>query len=1014
MVKKTVLALIACAILVLPLTSSSVLSESWKELLDEADSLSNAANYDSAIVLGSLALKQAEEELGEDDTLVALVLDEVGAYHYFKADYDQAESVWKRALETREQALDPEHVDLAKALHNLATLYDDQGRYDESEPLHERALSIREKVLGAHHPDVAVSLINIGNLYYDKGKYRKAIRLHKRALAIFEKAFGPEHPNVASSVLNLADLYFEQGKYSEAEPLYQRALAISEREFGPDHPYVGISLNNLANLYYEQGKYAQSEPRHKRALAIFETALGPDHPFVGYSLNSLGDLYHRQEMYAEAETLFEKALAVTERTLGSDHPEAAYSINKLADVYRDRGRYAEAEPLLKRSLEIFEKAVGPDHPDVGMGLNNLANLYRDQGKYPKAGPLYTRALETLEESLGPEHPKVALCLESFSYYYRLIGDLEKSLEMGKRAFEIRKKNFRIGSAVMSEKDALTYSQFMRKSANNLLSAYFDLGLDDEDLDYTAADVMFATKGQASEAIFVRAREMIMLDQLGALADSLRYARTLLSKLYVEGTTEEDPAVYKEKLDKASQDKERLESTLARSSTGFRSLQDALDVDAEKVADILGLLPMNAILVEYMKYDYFSPDLAENVAHYLAMTLNSLGEILVKDLGQSSGTDSLIDQYRAHLLSVSTAPGPPSVVDRVDYMRISQALYDRIWEPIQNQISDQDLVLVAPDGGLSIMSFAGLMNENGEYLIEKLPIHYLSSGRDLLRLKDQAESAAGLFALGDPDYDATPMARLSGSEAVPESLSELTYQATRNVRSACEELRGTILSQLPGTKVEVEEIARTWGSTSQEPTTICFGLGASEEAFKRDAPGNRVVHLATHGYFLEGRCQPSETRRGFDSEVGYIGENPLLLSGLFFAGANLQGEGADELGVEDGILTAEEVTAMNLDGTELAVLSACETGLGEVKDGEGVYGLRRAFQMAGARTVISALWPVSDKATAEMMSQLYASGRGSLPDILREIQLQKISDLRESKQADHPFSWGAFIALGDWR
>ncbi|MGB2989396.1 MAG: CHAT domain-containing protein, partial [Candidatus Zixiibacteriota bacterium] len=260
----------------------------------------------------------------------------------------------------------------------------------------------------------------------------------------------------------------------------------------------------------------------------------------------------------------------------------------------------------------------------------------------------------------------------------------------------------------------------------------------------------------------------------------------------------------------------------------------------------------------------------------------------------------------------------------------------------------------------------------------------------------------------------PMARLSGSEAAPESTSELTYQATRNVRSACEELRGTTLSQLPGTKVEVEKIAESWSSTSQEPTTICFGLGASEEAFKRDAPGNRVVHLATHGYFLEGRCQPATTQRGFDSEVGYIGENPLLLSGLFFAGANLQGEGADELGVEDGILTAEEVTAMNLDGTELAVLSACETALGEVKDGEGVYGLRRAFQMAGARTVISALWPVSDKETAEMMSQLYESSRKSLPEIMREIHLQKINDLRENKQADHPFSWGAFIALGDWR
>lgn len=1015
MARRMLISVIGCAVLASLIANPSMPVESWRELLDQADSLSSAANYDSAIVLGNMALERAEAELGKSDTSVASVLDEMGAYHYFKADYDQAESLWKRALAIKEQAFGPEHAEVAKSVHNLATLYDDQGRYSESEPLHQRALSIREKVLGAHHPDVAVSLINIGNLYYDKGKYRQAIRLHKRALAIFEKALGPDHPNVASSVHNLADLYFEQGKYSEAEPLYQRAMAISEKKFGPDHPYVGISLNNLANLYYEQGKYAQAETRCKRALAIFEGALGSDHPYVGYCLNGLGDLCHRQERYAEAETLFKQALAVSERTLGSDHPETAYSLNKLADVYRDQGRYTEAEPLLKGSLEIFEKAVGPDHPDVATAVNNLANLYRDQGKYPKAGPLYTQALETLEKSLGPEHPKVALCLESFSYYYRLIGDLEKSLKTGKRAFEIRKKNFQLGSAVMSERDALTYSQFMRKSANNLLSAYFDLGADDEELDYTAADVMFSTKGQASEAIFVRAREMIMLDRLGALADSLRYARTLVSKLYVEGTTEEDPVIYRERLDKASHDKERLESTLARSSTGFRNLQDALDIDAEKVAEILSLLPMNAVLVEYMKYEYLSLEPQKNVPHYLAMTLNGFGEILVKDLGEASGTDSLIDEYRTHVLTVSTAAGLPTIVDRVDYQRISQALYDKIWRPVESRTSGEDLVLIAPDGGLNIMSFAGLMNEDGEYLIEKFPIHYLSSGRDLLRLKDEAKLAAGLFAVGDPDYDAVPLARLSESEAAtPESLSELTYPTTRNVRTACEELRGITLSQLPGTKAEVEKIVESWSSAGEEATTICFGKTASEERFKRDAPGNRVIHLATHGYYLEGRCRPSETQRGFDSEVGYIGENPLLLSGLFFAGANLQGEGADELGAEDGILTAEEVTAMNLDGTELAVLSACETGLGEVRDGEGVYGLRRAFQMAGARTVISALWPVSDKATAEMMSQLYSSERSSLPETLREIQLASLNELREDKQSDHPFSWGAFIALGDWR
>ena len=203
-------------------------------------------------------------------------------------------------------------------------------------------------------------------------------------------------------------------------------------------------------------------------------------------------------------------------------------------------------------------------------------------------------------------------------------------------------------------------------------------------------------------------------------------------------------------------------------------------------------------------------------------------------------------------------------------------------------------------------------------------------------------------------------------------------------------------------------------SGNEPMKSYYGADASEEKFKAGAPGNRVIHLATHGYFLESICQPRLPVGGFESKEGYVGENPLLLSGLLLAGANLHGFESEQADAEDGILTAYEVSEMVLEGTELVVLSACETGLGEVKEGEGVYGLRRAFQMAGVRTVISALWPVSDKVTAEMMGKLYDRQDVTLPATLRRIQLEKINELRANNKTDHPFNWGAFIALGDWR
>jgi tetratricopeptide (TPR) repeat protein len=711
---------LTCIVLCLVLAGTSVSAESWRQLLDQADSLSNAANYDSAVAVGKMALEEAQAQYGQSDTTVALVLNRLGTDYYLQAEYNEAESLWRRALSIREKAFGSEHPEVADIVHNLASLYDDQGKYEESEPLHMRALAIREKTLGRDHPEVARSLINLANLYYDQGRYAEAEPLYRRALAIFEKALGPDHLNVASGLSNLADLYFEQGKYTEAEPLYRRALSIVEKSLGPEHPYAGITLNNLANLYYEQGKYVEAEPLHKRALAIFEEALGPDHPNVAHSLNNLADLYYEQGRYAEAQPLYQRALAIREKAFGPDHPDVAYSLNNLAILYRQQGKDADAEPLYRRALAIWEKVLGPEHPDAAMGMNNLADLYCQQGKYSQAGPLYDQALTTLEKTLGPNHPKVAWCLESLSNYHRLQGDDTKSLELARRAFEIRRSNFRDGSAVMSEKDALTYSQFMRNSAGNFLSVYFDLGSGEESLDYAAADVMFSTKGQASEAIFVRAREIIMLEQLGTLADSLRDARTRLSRLYVEGVGEDEPAGYGEKLDKASRDKERFESELAQNNLAYRNLQAALDVNAKDVVDILNILPKRSVLLEYMKYDYVSPSSDTTISHYLAFILSGSGEILVRDLGQSSEIDPLIDQYRKHMLSVSSSDRPPSIVEQVDYKKVSKAIYAKIWEPIDKKIPEHDLLFIAPDGALNMVSFVGLVDDEEKYLITIFP------------------------------------------------------------------------------------------------------------------------------------------------------------------------------------------------------------------------------------------------------------------------------------------------------
>ncbi|MDH4033366.1 MAG: CHAT domain-containing protein, partial [candidate division Zixibacteria bacterium] len=812
------------------------------------------------------------------------------------------------------------------------------------------------------------------------------------------------------ALIHLAQLYRRLGRLAEAEPLVKQALAIIGQALGPEHPLIAQSLHQLALIYHGQGRLSEAIPLEEQALEIRKKWAGPAHSEVASCMNDLANYYWELGQYAQAESLQTSALTIMEEALGSLHPWVGGTMTDLARIYVSQHRYDEAGPLYQRALSILDEALGPDHPEVADGHNNLAVLLTKLDKYTEAESHFQKALTIRQKVLGNDHHLVAESLEGYSTLQRCQKSYAEALESADRAVGIRHLNFTENSSALSEPDALVYSDLMRRSTDNLLSCYLDIEASTPTTEVRVADAVISTKGQVSDAIFERQKNLVTETDSATidLALKLKQSKHQLAELYVRGTVG-DPAGFRLRTDSLTTATRDLEAELSRRSLSYRRRQESRDISVER---LVSQLPDQAVLVEYLKYNLTEPQKDSTTAHYLAVVFDGTGVVNLIDMGEASQTDKLIDQYRQHMVLATQTAGLPSGDDLARYRTIAVQLWARIWQPIEAYTRDKELIMIAPDGGLSLVSFAGLIDEQGQYLVEKSTVHYLSAGRDLIPLQHRDKPASGLFAIGAPDFDASIAQRLAGLGPRGDSGKIGTgYYGLRGSVPTCSEFMWSGVSSLPLSQYEVEAIANSWRGASEERVTAYFGAQASEDRFKAMAPRHRVIHLATHGYFISAACH---TDRINGSTGSYVGDHPLLLSGLFLAGANLRGGGTDSTDVEDGILTAYELSSMDLTGTQLVVLSACETGLGSVQEGEGVYGLRRAFQMAGARTVISSLWAVSDRQTATFMTRLYEAGDESIPFKLRQLQLSALSDLRSKGLSDHPVSWGPFIASGDWK
>lgn len=735
-----------------------------------------------------------------------------------------------------------------------------------------------------------------------------------------------------------------------------------------------------------------------------------------------GERLWRSGKNDEARPLIERSLEIREQALGTEHLDVAQSLNRLATIYYTKGDSVKAEPLYQHALTIKEKSLGPEHPDVATSLNNLAMLYYTKGDYAKAEPLFQRALTIWEKSRGPEHPYIAISLRNLAGIYDSKGDAAQAIAFQSRASVIEERNIafntRTGSerqkavylATLTGKSAATVSLHARSASNNAVAR--DLAL----------TVILQRKGRALDAmtdsIAALRRRANPPDQ--ALLDQLQETNAQLARLVLDGPQRTTPTEHQKQIKALEERKENLEGEISTRSAEFRAQSQSVTLTA-----VQAVIPANTALVEFFAYrprntKYNKADEQFGAPHYIAYVLHQQGEAQWVELGEAKPIDATIEKLRQSLRDKR----------RKDVKQLARTVDEKVMRPVRALLGQTRRVFISPDGALNLIPFAALVDERNRYLVQRYDFSYLTSGRDLLRLQVKQPNKQTAMVVANPDF---------GAEANVGAARHRSLVYRLGTKAATGEgavLAGYYFPPLRGTARE----ARALKAMMRDATVLTQGQ-ATEAALKQ-VSGPRILHVATHGFFLENQKPAVVEERGLKMvsleepmAVGQI-ENPLLRSGLALAGANRpkSGEG------DDGILTAQEAAGLDLWGTKLVVLSACDTGVGEVKNGEGVYGLRRALVLAGSETQVMSLWPVSDKGTRDLMIDYYRRLlRGEERSAaLRQVQLRMLAsqgrgensasrllvkkglpgatakDEKQARDYSHPYYWASFIQSGEWR
>ncbi|MFH2142859.1 MAG: CHAT domain-containing tetratricopeptide repeat protein [Bacteroidota bacterium] len=918
-------------------------------------------NYSAAISYYEKSLK-IDEELG-NKAGVSVCLNNLGNVASLQGNYSAAISYYERSLKNYEESCDKARI--SACLLNLGNVTSIQGNYTTAISYYERSLKISDEL--GKKDMISMCLNNLGIATYELGNYSATLTYYKRSLKISEEL--GNKGVISKCLMNLGTIASKQGNYAVALSYHERSMKIFEEL--EDKLGISKSLNSLGFVAMYHGNYSAALSYFERSLKISEE-LG-DKDMISMCLNNLGVVAENQRNYSAAQSYYDRSLKISEEI--GDKTKISMCLNNLGIVASNQGNYSSALSYFEHSLKI-RKELG-NKEGISLCLRNLGNVASNQGNYSAVISYYLSSLKISEElgnkaDLASNYPTLAKA-------YIKQNMIEKAIPLFLFSRDITLWLLKDNFAILSESEKEMYLDKTKSVFNDIHAFSINYKEQNDSLSSICFNNELVLKGLLLKST-VSVMDIVYNRTDTVVKDTyflLKQYRDQISDMQGSEVSNRDSVIVD--FENKANEQERK---LVKMSSEFADIQNLFN---SKWQDVQKNLKSGEAAIEFVSF--IQGDKNDTTVYAaLIITPESKMPVSIK---------LFEDEELQKILGKSTGTGYNYVSPL--YGAKSTALYNLIWKPLEPTLAEINTVYYAPVGVLNKISFAALSKESGKMLCDIYNLQQVSTTGKLIKQEVKTELKMTAAVFGGIDYNTDTV------ELDPGSYRGWKY--------------------LPGTLNEKEKIEEQFNKNNVACRSFS-GREAKEENFKAlfdstDAPS--ILHVSTHGFFYpdpeqlkkeaEAKAEAKSGElifrgaNGFGNWMFLNNKNPMMRSGLVFAGANKVWSEDWRRTDNEGVLTAYEVSNLNMRNTQLVVLSACETGLGDIRGSEGVYGLQRAFKMAGVKYIIMSLWQVPDKETVEFMEMFYKK-------LLKEkdVRMAFNETQKEMRNKYNPYFWAAFVLI----